>query len=253
MASGAGTAGRAVPEWLGGRCRDGWAGGAGTAGQAQQRRCFNRAALRHGCIRVHTCTANNSNDIMTVLVCTIACPPSLPPSLSPSLPPSLSPSLPPSLCWAALDVSADLSELGRTPVAVLCAGVKSILDIGRTLEVLVRLEGHCCRHASCLFLACTLFFVPCEGDTRGDRGDVWIDQRISCLFHPNQWVQGTQLIAIYNACVSAGAVKWQDKDRFDSCRTCNQQRQSIIVFIASQIPYNEIHFLITSICTVIAA
>ena len=36
----------------------------------------------------------------------------------------------------ALDVSADLTELGRTPVAVVCAGVKSILDIGRTLEYL---------------------------------------------------------------------------------------------------------------------
>jgi pseudouridine-5'-phosphate glycosidase len=34
------------------------------------------------------------------------------------------------------DVSADLSELGRTPVAVVCAGAKSILDIPRTLEVL---------------------------------------------------------------------------------------------------------------------
>ena len=61
------------------------------------------------------------------------------------------------------------------------------------------------------------------------------------------------IIAIYNARVSAGAVKWQDKDRFDSCCTRNQPRHSIIVFIASQIPYNEIHFLTTSICTVIAA
>ena len=34
------------------------------------------------------------------------------------------------------DVSADLSELGRTPVAVVCAGAKSILDIPLTLEVL---------------------------------------------------------------------------------------------------------------------
>ena len=40
--------------------------------------------------------------------------------------------------FPALDISTDLSELGRTPVAVVCAGVKSILDIGRTLEVLVR-------------------------------------------------------------------------------------------------------------------
>ena len=35
-----------------------------------------------------------------------------------------------------LDVSADLEELGRTPVAVVCAGAKSILDLPRTLEYL---------------------------------------------------------------------------------------------------------------------
>jgi pseudouridine-5'-phosphate glycosidase len=36
----------------------------------------------------------------------------------------------------AWDVSADLVELARTPVAVVCAGAKSILDLPRTLEVL---------------------------------------------------------------------------------------------------------------------
>lgn len=36
----------------------------------------------------------------------------------------------------SMDVSADLTELGKTNVAVVCAGVKSILDIGRTLEYL---------------------------------------------------------------------------------------------------------------------
>jgi pseudouridine-5'-phosphate glycosidase len=34
------------------------------------------------------------------------------------------------------DVSADLIELGRTPVTVICAGAKSILDIPKTLEYL---------------------------------------------------------------------------------------------------------------------
>ena len=34
------------------------------------------------------------------------------------------------------DVSADLAELARTPVAVVCAGVKSILDVPATLETL---------------------------------------------------------------------------------------------------------------------
>ncbi|RKP50067.1 pseudouridine-5'-phosphate glycosidase [Cohnella endophytica] len=35
-----------------------------------------------------------------------------------------------------MDISADLTELAQTNVAVVCAGAKSILDIGRTLEFL---------------------------------------------------------------------------------------------------------------------
>jgi pseudouridine-5'-phosphate glycosidase len=34
------------------------------------------------------------------------------------------------------DVSADLTELGRTPVTVVCSGAKSILDLALTREVL---------------------------------------------------------------------------------------------------------------------
>ncbi len=34
------------------------------------------------------------------------------------------------------DVSADLDELARTPVAVVCAGAKALLDLPKTLEVL---------------------------------------------------------------------------------------------------------------------
>ena len=36
----------------------------------------------------------------------------------------------------SMDISADLYELGRSPVAVVCAGAKSILDLPKTLEVL---------------------------------------------------------------------------------------------------------------------
>ncbi len=35
-----------------------------------------------------------------------------------------------------MDISADLDELGRTPVTVVCAGAKAILDLPRTLEYL---------------------------------------------------------------------------------------------------------------------
>jgi pseudouridine-5'-phosphate glycosidase len=37
---------------------------------------------------------------------------------------------------STMDISADLEELAKTPVMVVCAGAKSILDIGLTLEYL---------------------------------------------------------------------------------------------------------------------
>jgi pseudouridine-5'-phosphate glycosidase len=40
----------------------------------------------------------------------------------------------------SFDISADLAELARTPVAVVSAGVKSILDIGKTMELLESLS-----------------------------------------------------------------------------------------------------------------
>jgi pseudouridylate synthase len=41
---------------------------------------------------------------------------------------------------SSFDISADLTELAETPVAVVSAGAKSILDIGRTLEMLETLS-----------------------------------------------------------------------------------------------------------------
>ncbi|XP_067665565.1 uncharacterized protein [Haliotis asinina] len=48
----------------------------------------------------------------------------------------------------SMDISADLTELGRTPVTVVSAGVKSILDIGRTLEYL-ETQGVCVATFGC--------------------------------------------------------------------------------------------------------
>jgi pseudouridine-5'-phosphate glycosidase len=36
----------------------------------------------------------------------------------------------------SLDISADLTEVARTPVCVVCSGAKSVLDIAKTLEML---------------------------------------------------------------------------------------------------------------------
>jgi pseudouridine-5'-phosphate glycosidase len=40
----------------------------------------------------------------------------------------------------SMDISADLKELGQTPVAIVCSGVKSLMDIPKTLEYLVRID-----------------------------------------------------------------------------------------------------------------
>ncbi|KAJ6660044.1 hypothetical protein lerEdw1_018242 [Lerista edwardsae] len=66
-----------------------------------------------------------------------------------------------------MDVSADLTELGRTPVAVISAGVKSILDIGRTLEYL-ETQGVCVaafgqsREFPAFFFHQSGFQAPCQ-------------------------------------------------------------------------------------------
>jgi len=58
------------------------------------------------------------------------------------------------------DISADLTELSRTPVTVICAGVKSILDIRRTLEYLETVGVSVISYGTKAFPA---FFSPDSG------------------------------------------------------------------------------------------
>ncbi len=44
-----------------------------------------------------------------------------------------------------MDISADLEELAKTPVLVVCAGAKAILDLGLTLEYLETKGCYCYR------------------------------------------------------------------------------------------------------------
>ncbi|WP_341703060.1 pseudouridine-5'-phosphate glycosidase [Ferrovibrio sp.] len=66
------------------------------------------------------------------------------------------------------DISADLTELGRTPVAVVCAGMKSILDIPKTLEVLETQRVPVIVHGSDAFPA---FFARRSGEAAPQRLD----------------------------------------------------------------------------------
>lgn len=68
----------------------------------------------------------------------------------------------------SFDISADLQELARTDVAVVCAGIKSILDIGLTLEVLetlgVPVVGYRCDRLPAFFARDSGFGVDARLD-----------------------------------------------------------------------------------------
>lgn len=68
-----------------------------------------------------------------------------------------------------MDISSDLTELGRTPVAVISAGVKSILDIPKTLEYLetqgVSVATYKTNEFPAFFTESSGCKVPCRVDT----------------------------------------------------------------------------------------
>ena len=69
---------------------------------------------------------------------------------------------------SSLDVSADLEELARTPVVVVCSGIKSILDAPRTLERLetlgVPIVGWRCAELPSFYSATSGLAVPAVDD-----------------------------------------------------------------------------------------
>ncbi|HTI00904.1 MAG TPA: pseudouridine-5'-phosphate glycosidase [Acidisoma sp.] len=64
----------------------------------------------------------------------------------------------------SMDISADLNELARTPVTVVCAGAKAILDLPRTLEYLetrgVPVLGYQTDHLPAFWSAASPWRVP---------------------------------------------------------------------------------------------
>ncbi len=77
---------------------------------------------------------------------------------------------------AQWDESADLTTLARTPITVVCAGVKSILDVGATLERLETLNvtvlGYAADRFAGFYLADSGFGVPWRVDTPEEVADV---------------------------------------------------------------------------------
>jgi len=75
-----------------------------------------------------------------------------------------------------MDISADLMELAQTEVTVVCAGVKSILDIGLTLEYLetqgVTVLGYGTDHLPAFYLRDSGFGVDARVDSGSEVADM---------------------------------------------------------------------------------
>ncbi|MEM7442660.1 MAG: pseudouridine-5'-phosphate glycosidase [Pseudomonadota bacterium] len=82
---------------------------------------------------------------------------------------------------ASFDVSADLQELARRPVAVVCAGAKSILDLPKTLEVLetlgVPVIGHGTDTLPAFFARSSGLALPHRADTPAELAEIIHHQR----------------------------------------------------------------------------
>lgn len=78
----------------------------------------------------------------------------------------------PSSAERSWDVSADLDVLASTPLVVVCSGVKSVLDIGATLELLetrsVPVIGYGTSTFPAFYLRESDFTVPWRADSPGD-------------------------------------------------------------------------------------
>ncbi len=76
-----------------------------------------------------------------------------------------------------MDISADLEELGMTPVMVVCAGAKSILDLGLTLEYLetkgVPVIGYQTKTLPAFYTRDSEFHVDYRMDTPKEIAEAW--------------------------------------------------------------------------------
>jgi pseudouridine-5'-phosphate glycosidase len=87
------------------------------------------------------------------------------------------------------DVSADLLELARTPVAVVCAGAKSILDLRQTLEMLETLGVPVVGYGTDGFPA---FYLRSSGETVPARVDT--PQQAAALLAAHWSLEGAGVV-----------------------------------------------------------
>lgn len=120
----------------------------------------------------------------------------------------------------SFDISADLQELAHTNVAVVCAGVKSILDIGLTLEYL---ETHGVPVVSVGQPGFPAFFTR----ESGFKADFQIDSPVEqAAFIHTKWALGLDGgVVVSNPVPEASAMPKEEIDRIteQALREANEQ------------------------------
>jgi pseudouridine-5'-phosphate glycosidase len=120
------------------------------------------------------------------------------------------------------DISADLAELAHTPVAVICAGAKSILDIPKTLEYLETLRVPVIAYGSDEFPA---FYSNASGERAPERLDTPHEIAAAILLH-RRLGSGTGLL-IANPIPAEAALMGADIDAAIRAATEEAEAQGI--------------------------
>ena len=124
---------------------------------------------------------------------------------------------------STFDISADLQELARTPVAVVCAGAKSILDLGLTLEYLETQGVPVISKGQANFAA---FYTQDSGFAADQRIDAPVDQAGLIRTH---WQLGLQSgVVISNPIPDADAVPRATMDAWIDQALQEARQQGIV-------------------------
>lgn len=123
----------------------------------------------------------------------------------------------------SFDISADLQELARTPVAVVCAGAKSILDLGLTLEYL---ETHGVPVLSIGQENFAAFFTPDSGLKADFRMD---DAATQARFIRAKWALGLSGgVVVSNPVPAAAAMPREEIDAITAQALAEADAQGIV-------------------------